>query len=401
MIGVTGLAAIATSPGQSFLLGIFNTSLLDAAGVRLDVLSLAYMIGTFASATTLTFVGHWSDVRGPRRLAFFATLGLGLACLYFALGAVTGVITLAIGFFLLRFFGQGCLMLASTHALALWFDRRLGFAESLRLAIFAAGMMALPTATAFLVKGLGYQWTFAIYAAAVWGVMLPVIWLVWRNAPADVGQAPIDLREPAPADGQVIKVGLTLKQAVVTPAYLAQAAVVAYFAAVGTALVFHAQPILISAGRDEPAAILLAATCVTTWAGFGFAFHFVGGQLVDRLPPGPLLAGVAVTLGLAAWLSADAEGYGRAVAAFAVLGAAHGTITTVGSPIIVRHFGRRAIGAIKGSISTVGVAASGLGPAAVAVGAQQFGFEPTLAVTAALALPLAIGAWFIKRPVWS
>ena len=130
----------------------------------------------------------------------------------------------------------------------------------------------------------------------------------------------------------------------------------------------------------------------------------VGGRglrvFVDRLPAGPLLAGIAATLGTSAALAADATTTARAVAAFAVLGAAHGTVTTVGSPVVVRHFGRKSIGAVKGSLSTVGVGASGAGPAVVAVLAVGGDFGRSLWMVAAVAPFLAIAAWFARRPAW-
>ena len=406
MVAVTGLAAVATSPGQSFLIGRFNPHLARDAGLDEAALSVAYMIGTFASGALLTFVGTWSDRRGPRRLAAFAAIGLGLACGFFAGGLASGFALVTIGFFLLRFTAQGCLMLASTHALALWFDRRLGLAESIRLATFAVGMMVLPPIVVWGIDGLGHRGTFAAMGAIVWLVLLPIVWLLWRNRPADVGQAFVDKRAGDESGDDAPAVGLTLGGAVRTPAFWIYAGVVAYFAALGTAMLFHAEAVLVSGGATLGRASAIAATCVTTWAAVGFAFHFVAGQLVDRLPAGWLLAGVALALGAAAALFAAPESAWRAVAGFAVLGVGHGTITTIGSPVVVRHFGRRSIGGIKGLLSTIGVGVSGAGPAAIAVLAAYAGtrdapsFAPAMWASAAFAPPLALAALFLRKPAW-
>ncbi len=42
----------------------------------------------------------------------------------------TGIVTLGIGFFLIRLLGQGSLGMLSGHTIAMWFERKLGFAHS-------------------------------------------------------------------------------------------------------------------------------------------------------------------------------------------------------------------------------------------------------------------------------
>lgn len=403
MVVVLGLAAAATSPGQSYLIGLFNVPLQEAAGVSETTLSLAYMIGTFGSASLLTFVGTWSDRVGPRRLGILATLGLAVACTYFATGIAGGVVTLTIGFFLLRFTGQGCLSLASTHALALWWERRLGRVEAIRLAIFTGISVILPNLTSMSILHLGYRWTYAIFAGVLLLTVLPIVVVLWKNHPKDVGQAFEDAPLRAEDDTTEPNDGLTLPQAVRSYAYWVQAGLIALFAGAATALVFHAQPILLSHGFGEDRAIFWAAWCVTTWAATGFVFHFVGGWLVDRLPVRIMLCLTASLMAVASTLAGFATTVPVAIAAWAVLGTVHGIVGPTLSAVTVRHFGRKSLGAIKGTFATIGVGASGLGPFLVAGIAQlkdadSPDFALSLWLINAVAVPLAVASLLVRNP---
>ena len=121
---VSTVAIILTAPGQTMLVSLLNVPLREAFDLQPLWLNTAYTVATITASLPLVWMGDRIDRHGPRRMLVVIAVAFGLACLFMA--SVAHVAMVVVGFFLLRFFGQGSLALASSHALAMWFHRRLG-----------------------------------------------------------------------------------------------------------------------------------------------------------------------------------------------------------------------------------------------------------------------------------
>ena len=74
-------------------------------------------------------------------------------------------------------------------------------------------------------------------------------------------------------------------------------------------------------------------------------------------------------------------------------------LMSVSETIWVRYFGRRHLGKIRGSVSSIGVAASGAGPFVMGVAYAYFGsFSQVLWASTGLAAPLALIALAATPP---
>lgn len=390
MLGVL-VATYATSPGQTYVVSCFNDSLraasdavdpgLGLAGTRL---SAAYLVGTLLSAATLTHAGRLADRIGPRRM--IALSGLGLAGAGLAFSSAGGVASLVLAFFLLRFFGQGVMSLASSHALALRFDARLGSVEGLRGATVSLAVATAPLVAVAAIERAGWRsaaWMLALGAGAL--AVFAALGLLDRDP--DVARP-----EGGPARPEA---GHTLAEARRTRAFWTLLGCTSFGAAYITAIHFHLQPLLGAKGLDRTA---VAATFVP-YALAALAGTLFGGVLVDRLRPAPLLGIAMVLLGAggAALGAVEAPWIGHA--GMAVVGAAHGLGGAVYTPTLARYFGRAHHGAIRGAAGTAGVAGSAAGPYALSATATGVGFGPALAIMSALALPAAWFAFTLLRPV--
>jgi len=103
--GIAMVAIVMTLPAQSVLVGVFKEPIREALGISVGQISNSYMIGTLCAALPLTFVGRLADRFGVRVV-------LGAVCLLFGLALagmsmVTGLVTLTVGFFAIRFLGRG------------------------------------------------------------------------------------------------------------------------------------------------------------------------------------------------------------------------------------------------------------------------------------------------------
>ena len=118
----TTLGTIASIPGQTMGVGVFADKLMGALGLTRTQLSSAYMLGTIASSLLLPWAGSLTDRLGTRVMVVVSSVGLGLSLLIMSFTAVIPTLVntsllcmglMAGGFFLIRFFGQGCLTLVS------------------------------------------------------------------------------------------------------------------------------------------------------------------------------------------------------------------------------------------------------------------------------------------------
>ena len=103
-----------SSPGQSPFVGVFIDRYIIDLNIKRTVVSLLYFIATMSSAGTLPFVGAPMDKYGLRLAAIFACTGLATTCVIFA-AAVRNAVTLLLGFYCLRFFGQGLMSLVGSN----------------------------------------------------------------------------------------------------------------------------------------------------------------------------------------------------------------------------------------------------------------------------------------------
>lgn len=187
MLPIAMLAAIATGPGQTFGVSVFNPSLRLTLGLSHSQLTGAYMIGTLLAALPQPYIGSLMDRFGIRRVMFVIVILLGLACIF--MSQVQGLLMLFLAFFLLRLLGQGALTLLATNTLAMWFQVRLGTVAGIMNAGVAGSIALIPPMILVLINQVGWRGAYATLGVLVWLVMLPLLLLFYRNRPEDVGQS--------------------------------------------------------------------------------------------------------------------------------------------------------------------------------------------------------------------
>lgn len=395
------IALVATAPGQTVVVSQFNDSFTTTLGLSATQLSTAYLVGTVTAAMPLTFVGAIADRFGPRRVMFVIALLFGGACI--AAGQARTLPVLTLCFFGLRFLGQGSLSMLSGHILALWYERKLGTINGLKM-VFAQGGFALtPLIAIGLIQLVGWRWAYAALGVLVWLIVLPLAAFVLRDRPEEKGQqidgdaAPHEPDESATRENpKHPDPAFTLKQTVSTRAFWILAGAMVLSGFTGTALLFHAQPILIARGLD-PA---LSAAMSMSWALAVAALVLPIGYLADRVPPRGLLALAALLMAASPGLVIVADTAVLLCAAMALYGMAMAIGSAVGVPTVARYFGRRHHGSIRGFLTFLGVAGTGLGPVVLGVSLDYFGgFAVGLALCAALAVALAVMSMTLKRPL--
>lgn len=383
------LATLATSPGQTYVISTFNGSLTGALGVTSSALAGAYLVGTLLSAASLTTVGKVADRVGPRRMIVLASLGLALGG--FALSRAAGMISVVLAFYLLRVTGQGALSLASSHALALRHEARLGSVEGLRGATISVAIGTAPLISIALIEQLGWRTAAWVLGAGAGGIgIFAALVLIDRDPSEAESVARLGL-----AKGEGAAQGHTLPEARRTGAFWILTLGVAMVAAALTAVHFHLQPLLQEAGLD----VKQATSTFISFAASGLVATLVGGLLADRVHPGRLLGGGLLLLAAGTMGCGLATSPLMAHASMGSLGLAQGLVASVGAPTLARFFGRAHHGAIRGFSGSVGVAAAAMGPWVVGITADGLGaFRGALLGLGVLILPMAIMGFRLRRP---
>ncbi|MBT4979410.1 MAG: MFS transporter [Gemmatimonadetes bacterium] len=396
MVPAVMLISICTSPGQTYGVAVFNPYLREALGLSNSELSGAYMAGTVLASLPLTYIGALMDRYGPRRTLMGVVFVFGITC--FGVTQVSGLFTLFIAFFFLRLLGQGSMGMLARNALAMWFHKRLGLASGLANVGMAVAVGGMPALGFWLIESYGWRGAYAVLGGAVWLLLFPLLIFVFRDRPEEMGLLP-DGGEVAEDDaaGRVVPEdpAFTLRQVLRSPAYWIAVCCMASWSMSGTGVQFHI--VSIFAGRGlEPAAV---ATMFSIYAFIIAGGRVGGGMLADRMPLNLLLA-LALVCQCAALISLNLVDAAWLPWVFPVCSATGSSLLmSVGETMWVRYYGRRHLGKIRGSVSTIGVAASGVGPFVMGVAFDYFGgFEQVLWGCAGLAAPLAVLALAATPP---
>jgi MFS transporter, OFA family, oxalate/formate antiporter len=392
---VAALALAATVPGQTLVISQFNVHLRRDLALGETQLAAAYMVATVLAALPLVYVGAFTDRVGPRRaLAFVASL-FGVACALFG-GLTQGLLTVSVGFFLLRFLGQGSLSLVSAHAVAMWFHRRLGVVTGVQSVLVFTAWAVVPPVVLALIKAAGWRWTYVLMGLVVAALVVPASLLFVRDKPEGVGQH-VDGLEPSRGSFHVeAEPAFTLREAVRTSTYWSLAGASLLTALVATAVLFTLQPLSLAAGLDME----VAAWGAGLWSWTIALASLPSGWLVDRvrpahvLPPGLLLlAGTTV-------LFSVADTRSLFLGAMVGFGVSQSVISASVSTALARYFGRAHHGALRASVSRLAVIATGVGPLVLSVSNEWFGaYEAGLWLMAAACVPAGLLALTLPRRV--
>lgn len=381
-----------TMPGQTVSVSVFLDPILAELELSRTRVSLMYTLATLAGSLALPFVGRFIDRRGPRTAVILIASLFALACVF--MGLVQGLLTLVIGFLLIRSLGQGALSLVSQHVINLWFVRRRGLAVGLAGIGFALGVAFFPTLIDALIQSYGWRTAYMLLGGLVALSILPLGALFYRYQPEDYGLEP-DGRARA-GRAALAEDNFSLPQARLTLTFWLFVAGSVCVAALGTALIFHNYDLLAEQGLSRE-----LATRVFVPLGFvQLLANLLTGYVFDRLPPRYVLMAGQLLL-VAALLLATLLGSPALVLAYGiVLGLVQGVNATLTASVFAHYFGRRHLGTIKGFVTTLTVAGTAVGPVIFSLGKDAFGtYDPVLWLTALLPLTIALAAPFVRPPV--
>ncbi len=143
-----------SSFGQSFFLGLFNSSIRETLSITHGQFGSIYASATLLSSFLLIWVGKKIDDINIFKFAFYVTLLLSFSCFFFS--KISSIAFLFIAVFLMRFSGQGLMSHTATTTIARYFTISRGKALS-------AGWFGLSTAEFILPVLIVYLLTITVW----------------------------------------------------------------------------------------------------------------------------------------------------------------------------------------------------------------------------------------------
>ena len=392
VLAVAGLGLFASGPGQSHTFSVFVGPIGRDLGLSNAAIASAYGSATLVAALCLPFLGRMVDRHGARRTAIAVIVLLGAACMLF--GAVAGMLTLAAGFAALRFLGQGSLMMCSANLVAQWFSLKRGLAMSLMALGFGASMAVHPPLGQYLVAEVGWRAAWGVLGLLTWLIMLPPLLLLVYDKPEERGLLPDGISHAtATAAGDAH--GLTLREALATPAFYILTAGWFAIAMLVTTLHFYQVSILRAQGVEvEIAARVFPVSAITMMLSMPLV-----GRAFDRLRTRYVFgAGLLVTSAALIGVTLVRD-LGGAIAYALLFGLNNAFSMTLFGYLMPRYFGRRFLGRLQGTGQMVAVVGASLGPLPVGIAFDFLGGATlTLRLLALIPFACFLAALFLRTP---
>lgn len=291
------LVALLSSPGQTFLIGLFVGSFAASFGLSAAALGSLYSGATLAAAILYLLVGHWIDRVDLRLFTATVMIGLATACLLTA--SAVGPASLFLGLLLLRLMGQGLMSHIAATSMARHFGENRGQALSLSASGFAAGEAILPAIIVSAILLIGWRQSYLAIAIFLVVVCLPTLLkLIWSRP---------DFYRPT-ATGQIVAGWRWLEGIRIvtrTRFFWMFLPLIMTSPLVTTGLIFHIEAVSLA----NNSSLEVAATAFTAYAMSHAVALFCTGPLIDRctartvtpLAIVPLLAGVGFTVSVQHW----------------------------------------------------------------------------------------------------
>ena len=176
-----------SSFGQSYFLGLFNSSIRDALSITHGQFGTIYASATLCSSLLLIWVGKKIDDVNIFKFALFVIILLSFACFFFS--KVSSVFLLFIAIFLMRFSGQGMMSHTASTTISRYFTRTRGRALSISWFGLSSAEFIMPVLMVYLLTIIDWQNLWLIFSITVLIILPTASFLLIKNLNLDSREA--------------------------------------------------------------------------------------------------------------------------------------------------------------------------------------------------------------------
>ena len=144
-----------SSFGQSFFLGLFNSSIRDALSITHGQFGSIYASATLLSSFVLVWIGKKIDDVNIFKFASYVIIFLSVSCFIFS--KISSVIFLFMGIFLMRLAGQGLSSHTATTTISRFFEKNRGRALSTCWLGLSVAEFIMPVLIVFLLTFIEWR----------------------------------------------------------------------------------------------------------------------------------------------------------------------------------------------------------------------------------------------------
>ena len=375
-----------SSFGQSFFLGIFNTSIRETLFITHGQFGSIYAAATLCSSLLLIWLGKKIDDINIFRFSIYVTLLLSFSCFFFS--KVSSVIILFIAVFLMRFSGQGMMSHTATTTVSRYFTKSRGKALSICWFGLSSSEFILPVLIVFLLSLTTWQNIWMIISLVIL-IFLPLAsYILVRSVKLDTREQTDDdeFKEENIKQWKRIEVIKDYKFYVVSMNMLAMP-----WIATG---VFVYQSFITTSKNWGPFVI---AQSFMSYSVFSVLTLLISGILIDKFTSRKLLIFMNIPLFLSTFVIIN---FDAPITAFVFLGLiciSNGLANVLGSSTWAEIYGVKHIGSIKALTTALMVFSTAFGTALFGV-LIDIGFSiEKIAIISAIYIFLSFALLFFNR----
>ena len=341
-----------SSFGQSFFLGIFNTSIRETLSITHGQFGSIYASATLLSSLLLIWVGKKIDDVNIFRFAIYVILLLSFSCFFFS--KISSVAFLFLAIFLMRFSGQGMMSHTATTTVSRYFTKSRGRALSICWFGLSSAEFIMPVLMVFLLSITTWQNIWTIIAIIIL-FFLPIASFFL------VKKVNLDTREKTKGDEfkeenikqwKRIEVLKDYKFYIVSMNMLAMP-----WIATG---VFVYQSFITSSKNWGPFVI---AQSFMSYSFFSVLTLLISGFLIDKFTSRKLLIFMNIPLFLSTFVIIYFDATVSAFVFLGLIGISNGLANVLGSSTWAEVYGVKHIGSIKALTTALMVFATAFGTA--------------------------------------
>ena len=375
-----------SSFGQSFFLGIFNTSIRETLSITHGQFGSIYASATLCSSLLLIWVGKKIDDINIFRFTIYVTLLLSFSCFFFS--KISSIVFLFIAIFLMRFSGQGMMSHTATTTVSRYFTKSRGRALSICWFGLSSAEFILPVLMVFLLSLTTWQNIWTVIALLILIFLPTASFFLVRTVKLDTRESTEgeEFKEENIKQWKRIEVIKDYKFYIVSMNMLAMP-----WIATG---VFVYQSFITESKNWGPFVI---AQSFMSYSVFSVITLLISGFLIDKFTSRKLLIFMNIPLFLSTFVIIYFDAQFTAFIFLGLIGISNGLANVLGSSTWAEVYGVKHIGSIKALTTALMVFSTAFGTALFGI-LIDIGFSiEKIAIISALYILISFILLFLVR----
>lgn len=382
-----------SAPGQTYFISLFSGEIRHATNLSDGEFAAVYSLATLCSAAAMIWSGGFIDKIDLKKLSIALVFGLAVGCGILSIS--TGIVSLVIGFFLLRQFGQGLMYLTGATTMVRYLEHNRGKATALAGLGYAISEAMMPSILVALLLWVGWRSSWLVTAVFLIAFMVPAILYLLRAHQQRHNQyleqlSHLDIQ----SQGNHLNRQWTRSEVMrdkffylLIPGLMSQPLMF-------TGFIFHQVHLVESKGWS-----------LSVWASLFFMYalvsvgaKIVSGFLVDRYGAIRMVPLLSLPMGVGLVLLAVTSDIIWGGVFLALMGITVGFQSTVSAPFWSEMYGNKNLGSIKSLATSVMVLSTALSPIIIGWYIDRGTSMETLAIVSAVFVFLTSAlAWYACR----